>query len=227
MTGAPELPSVTCVIPVRDGERFIAEAIESALAQTHPPLEVLVGDDGSRDRSAEVAEGFGPPVRVLRQEPSGPVAARNLCIRAARGDLIAFLDCDDLWEPPKLERQARWLLSRPEADVVLSHVRVLREGPGTAADRRQRLGTFVWSTGLFRARAFQRFGLLAQEHQRAGALSWFIAARGRGLVSGVLDEPLVRRRLHDSNLSYEAEECMDEILSVLKADLERRRGAGR
>ncbi|MGQ9503351.1 MAG: glycosyltransferase family 2 protein [Thermogutta sp.] len=99
-------PRISVVIPVFNGERFLAEAIRSALAQTLPPYEILVVDDGSTDESAELAESFGPPVRVLREENRGEAAARNCGIEAARGDWIAFLDCDDVWKPEKLALQA-------------------------------------------------------------------------------------------------------------------------
>lgn len=104
-------PRISVVIPVFNGERFLAEAIRSALSQTLPPYEILVIDDGSTDGSAEIAESFGPPVRVLRQENRGEAAARNFGIEAASGDWIAFLDCDDVWQPEKLAFQAAFFAS--------------------------------------------------------------------------------------------------------------------
>jgi len=98
---------ISVVIPVFNGERFLGEAIRSALSQTLPPHEVLVIDDGSTDGSAGLAESFGPPVRVIRQENRGEAAARNHGIEAAEGDWIAFLDSDDVWKPEKLALQAQ------------------------------------------------------------------------------------------------------------------------
>lgn len=102
-------PTVSVIIPVYNGERFLAEAIRSALDQTLSPAEIIVIDDGSTDASAEVARGFGPPVRVLAQANLGPAAARNLGVAHAAGDLLAFLDADDLWMPEKLAYQVQFL----------------------------------------------------------------------------------------------------------------------
>src|SRR3972149_3633636 len=97
--------SVSVVIPCYNGAVYLHETIESALAQTHSPLEVLVIDDGSTDDSAAIADSFGSPVRVIRQTNQGESVARNRGIDEARGDWIAFLDSDDVWNPTKLERQ--------------------------------------------------------------------------------------------------------------------------
>ena len=94
--------SVTVIIPCYNGAAYLREAIDSALDQTHPPLEVIVIDDGSTDDSAAIAESYGPPVCVIRQENQGESVARNRGIDEAKGDWVAFLDADDLWKPTKL-----------------------------------------------------------------------------------------------------------------------------
>jgi glycosyltransferase involved in cell wall biosynthesis len=101
----PPDATVSVVIPCYNGSRFLRETLASVLRQTAPASEILVVDDGSTDDSADVAESFGPPVRVIRQANGGESTARNRGIDEARGDWIAFLDADDVWEPHKLERQ--------------------------------------------------------------------------------------------------------------------------
>jgi len=108
---------VTVVIPCYNGAAYLGAAIESALAQTHAPLEVLVIDDGSTDRSLDLARSYGPPVRVISQSNQGESVARNRGIDEARGDWIAFLDADDVWRPQKLQRQ----LAMTAADVLGVH----------------------------------------------------------------------------------------------------------
>src|SRR5690242_4967891 len=95
-------PTVTCIVPVFNGERYLGEALDSIFAQGHQPLEVLVVDDGSTDGSAAVAKSYGDRVRYFFQPNAGPAAARNLGLEAARGEFIAFLDADDLWHRDKL-----------------------------------------------------------------------------------------------------------------------------
>jgi glycosyltransferase involved in cell wall biosynthesis len=98
-------PTVSVAIPCFNAASFIEETIRSALNQTIAPLEVIVVDDGSTDGSAAIAESFGLPVRVIRQNRRRQAAARNRGIAEATGDWIAFLDADDVWLPKKLQRQ--------------------------------------------------------------------------------------------------------------------------
>lgn len=122
-TSSPEgnAPRVSVVIPTYNSRAFLGEAVASALAQTLPPHEVIVIDDGSTDGSDalldELARDAGGRVVVIRQANRGVAAARNAGLRAARGDLIAFLDADDVWSPEKLAVQCKALTERP--DLVL------------------------------------------------------------------------------------------------------------
>jgi glycosyltransferase involved in cell wall biosynthesis len=97
--------TVSVVIPCFNAASFLEETLRSVLAQTHAPVEVIVVDDGSTDGSAAVAAAFGPKVHVITQENRGESAARNVGMDHCRGDWIAFLDADDVWQPDKLERQ--------------------------------------------------------------------------------------------------------------------------
>jgi glycosyltransferase involved in cell wall biosynthesis len=123
------LPSISVIIPVFNQDQFVAEAVESALAQTFPPAEVIAVDDGSTDESARVLAGFGPRVRVIRQPNGGVSVARNRGVAEATGVLVAFLDADDAWLPQKLERQVRRFVDEPELGLVhCGGVVVDREG---------------------------------------------------------------------------------------------------
>ncbi len=102
-------PTVSAVIPTRDRARWVERAVASVLAQTRPPEEVIVVDDGSRDGTAERLGGLFPDVRVIVTENCGVSAARNRGIAAAAGEWIAFLDSDDEWLPEKLEAQLQAL----------------------------------------------------------------------------------------------------------------------
>jgi glycosyltransferase involved in cell wall biosynthesis len=99
-------PSVSVVIPTYNYGRFIAEAIESALGQTLTALEIVVVDDGSTDDTETVLRKFGGQVRYVKQLNIGVSEARNRGVDETKGELIAFLDADDIWEPTKLQKQA-------------------------------------------------------------------------------------------------------------------------
>jgi glycosyltransferase involved in cell wall biosynthesis len=99
--------SISVVIPCFNGSRYLGATIRSVLAQTAPPMEILVVDDGSTDDSASVAGSFGQAVRIIQQPNQGESVARNRGIDEAKGEWIAFVDADDLWEPGKLAAQLK------------------------------------------------------------------------------------------------------------------------
>lgn len=101
------LPTVSAIIPAYNAEKLIHRAIESALAQTHPMLQILVVDDGSSDGTARVAAQY--PVTVITKPNGGPATARNIGIKHATAEWIAFLDHDDTWHPNKTELQLSYV----------------------------------------------------------------------------------------------------------------------
>lgn len=124
--------TISVIIPVWNRAREVCRAIDSALAQTLAPLEVLVIDDGSTDDTAQALARYGERIRVLRQSNQGVAAARNTGIANARGELLAFLDSDDAWLPRKLELQAARIEADPELGLV--HCGGDFEGIGTRLD---------------------------------------------------------------------------------------------
>jgi len=127
----PDTMSFSVVIPAFNAERFLARAIRSALNQTLAPLEILVVDDGSTDRTSEVAQAFGPNVRCIRQDNAGPATARNRGIREARAEFIAFLDADDEWLPHHLEEAARILTKYPHLQWFCGSFETRRDNRAT------------------------------------------------------------------------------------------------
>lgn len=115
------MPTVTVVMPVFNGTRYLAEALESVFAQVYRDYEVICVDDGSTDESAKCLEGYGGRVTVIRQANQGQGAARNVGIDHAAGRYIAFLDQDDRWYSSKLEREVRALEECPEAVLAYSN----------------------------------------------------------------------------------------------------------
>ena len=115
MTAGPgTLPTVSVVVPTYNRADRLKDTVASILAQTVPPAEVVIVDDGSTDDTARVCRDFPSPVRYLYRENGGSAAARNTGMRAARGEYIAFLDADDVWEPTKLEVQLALHAAHPE-----------------------------------------------------------------------------------------------------------------
>jgi glycosyltransferase involved in cell wall biosynthesis len=109
---------VTVIMPVLDRERLVGQALDSLFAQTRPPDEVIVVDDGSTDGTVAVVDRYRDQVALLRTERAGPAAARNAGLAAAAGDLIAFLDSDDLWPKDRLATQMEVLRGAPAMDAA-------------------------------------------------------------------------------------------------------------
>jgi glycosyltransferase involved in cell wall biosynthesis len=226
-------PLVSCVVPVFNGERFLGETLRSVLDQTYRPIEVLVVDDGSTDGTAAVIAAHGDRVTAIRQANRGEAAARNAGWRAARGDLVAFLDADDLWEPEKTARQVARLRSTPEIDLCFTRfqnfwVPELEEEARRYRDHPLARPSAAWSVGTLLAprRVFERFGPF-DETLGWPNITWFLRAAGQGARIEVLSEVLMRRRLHGGNANRAKRERRgDLLLPVLKAWRDYRR-AGR
>jgi glycosyltransferase involved in cell wall biosynthesis len=113
--------SVSVVIPAYNGAATIGRAIDSVLAQTRPPEQIIVVDDGSTDRTAAAVSEYGGRIDAVRQSNAGPGAARNRGIQEAKYPWIAFLDADDEWLPDRLERQIRILEANPDLRWVMGN----------------------------------------------------------------------------------------------------------
>lgn len=123
------------IIPCHNSELYLREALESALAQTYPDVEVIVVDDGSTDASGEIAQQF--PVRSLHQCNRGLSAARNKGIRESKGSCLVFLDADDRLKPGAIETGVRMLREHPECALsVGDHVFISADGSGYKASRK-------------------------------------------------------------------------------------------
>ena len=113
-----KFPLVSIIVPVYNGEQYIAFCIESLLAQSYPNKEIIIVDDGSSDSTAEIVKSYGSDVRYFSQANAGSAVARNTGIENAQGDYIAFNDGDDLWAPRRLEQQVKFLEEHSEYGVA-------------------------------------------------------------------------------------------------------------
>lgn len=128
----PETPRISAIIPVYNGRKYLREAVDSVIAQTLPPIELIIVDDGSTDGSMDVLEGLEAPFPIvrLRQENAGQSAARNHGARVAKGDFIALLDQDDAWYPEHLEELARPFGEERRLGWAYSNLDEMDEGGG-------------------------------------------------------------------------------------------------
>jgi len=206
------MPSlISCIVPVYNGERYLGETLDSILAQTHQPLEIVVVDDGSTDRTVSVAAGFGRRVQYCWQENAGEAAARNRGLSMAQMNFIAFLDAADLWHPEKLAKQIAKFEEKPEMDLCFTSFQNFWIPELAAEEQRYRRSPLsqpqsAWSTSTVLARraVFARFGNFKDDGSLAvgsESMIWFLRAQEQGAVVTVLPEVLMYRRMHTANCS--------------------------
>ena len=223
---------ISVLIPVFDGERYLGEAIESALRQTVMPEEVVVVDDGSRDRSVAVAIEFGARVRLVRQDHGGIGAARNRLLAEAAGEWIAFLDSDDRWAPSAMADHLDVAVARPDADVVSGRVRqfISPELPQTARARlvcpEGPISGFQAGASLVRRSAFFRIGGFRVDLKVGEFIDWWMRARESGIVAASHEAVVLERRLHENNTGRRNRAAVTDYLDVVRQALARRRSGG-
>jgi glycosyltransferase involved in cell wall biosynthesis len=185
------------VIPVLDSASYLAEAIDSTLGQSIAPAEVIVVDNGSRDASVEIAEGYGDPVRCIRQRVPTLGPGRNEGVEASGSELLAFLDADDVWPSEKLEIEREALLREPAPDFVYGLVEEFAS-PGFDGVTRPVAPAPLLSAMLMRRTLWERVGRFREELS-AVELEWVARARRARVTERCVDEIVLRRRVHANN----------------------------
>jgi len=221
-------PLVSVIVPCYNAARFVPEAVASVRRQQYQPLEILVVDDGSTDDTAGAAARLGGEVRYFRKENGGVATARNLGLREARGEIIAFLDADDEWPDGKLGVQLARLDADADLDVVTGRIRYIAlpgaETPDLHFEGPDRTLTQVHlGAGLYRRRAFDRVGPFDETFRMSEDSDWFLRAREAGLKIVVMAEVTLLYRLHESNLTRNATARDYMMTELIHKSLERRR----
>jgi glycosyltransferase involved in cell wall biosynthesis len=209
-------PTISVVVPAYNEERHIAEALDSVLAQTRSPLEVIVVDDGSTDGTLAVVDRYRERVRVIQQENRGCPGAFDTGFREAQGEFVALCPADDIWDPEKLEWQQDALRERPEVDVVFGaarrfglgkgdHVRPARskvlDGPSFAREMYRR-NLIPDPSAVVRRSLYLDLGgyepLIGEDYE------FWMRALAAGAVFYFDPRLVVHLREHGGNLSYRA-----------------------
>jgi len=224
--------SVSVILPVLNGERFLATAIESVLNQSLPPEEVLVVDGGSSDETRTIAASY-ERVTLLTQDGRGLANAWNHGIGVASGAFIAFIESDDYWEDHKLRAQNALLVNRPDLDYVIGKVSFFLEDgytlpPGFKASLLEgpQVGK-IPGTLMVRRDVFNRVGLFDEPLSIAADVDWFARCKDSGVTGELLDAVLLHKRVHGDNLSNNAGENTRQLLSLLRKSIDRQRDAAR
>jgi glycosyltransferase involved in cell wall biosynthesis len=224
------VPAVTVLMPAYDVEPYVGDAVRSVLAQTFGDLEVVVVDDGSKDGTADVVAALAaadPRVRLVRQANRGLAGARNTAMRVARGEVLALLDSDDLWEPEFLAEQMAILDRHPEVDIVTGnawmyggqqHGELARPCPDTRAipDLATILGDerSVFIMSVFRRRVYELVGCFDGTLRTNEDYEFWLRAAISGCRFARNDRPLGHYRIRADSLSASEMRMLRGILVV-------------
>lgn len=228
------MPRVSVILPTFNCARFLGRAISSALAQTYTDYEVVVVDDGSTDETQDVVAQFGSRVRYFYQPNRGPTPARNLALSQASGELIAYLDADDMWYPHKLARQVEFLDAHKECGLVHSDVTIIDEADHVLFQAYKRETKRSAAQGYCAMELLQRNSVWAPtvvlEHREclnktrgfddrvkgaADYYQWLLVAMD-GKALGYIDEPLAMYRRWAGNMSANRRQAWEEVVVMFE-----------
>lgn len=209
---------LTVVMPLFDAAEWVGEAIESVLDNADRLLEVLVVDDGSTDGGGEIARAFGPPVRVIEQDNRGPAAARNVAIQQARGDVVGFLDADDIWTAgvpdPRIE-----LIASGGADLVVGLVQPVTVGLQPWADPKP--GVLAGAV-VARRSVFSEHGMLDEERIHGEDVDWMQRMREAGVRGAQVQVVTSLYRRREGSLTQDRGSNRQAMTQLIHDSLKRR-----
>jgi glycosyltransferase involved in cell wall biosynthesis len=203
------LPTVSVVMPVLNFAAFVAETLESVLAQTYAPLEFIVIDNGSTDGTSEIIERYVDHgvQHIVRTDRQDMYSAHNLAIRMAKGEMISFISGDDRWLPEKLAKQAALMAENPQFGYSITHaIHFIDPNYPPPPERvreahlEMRKGPLLEST-MARKILFEEYGGFVEDYLISGDVEWFARMDAKHVPMGVVEEVLVHKRLHSNNAS--------------------------
>lgn len=201
-----DLPLFSVIIPVYNGERYLRSAVRSVLDLGYQATELIVVDDGSTDATAEIITSLGDRVCCVRQANSGPAAARNRGLQFARGEVVSFLDADDLWTPNIITGALATLLSHPEVDIVQGRVQDIKPSISDAPEMYECLSKpypyINIGSGVYRRKAFEKVGGFDETQWFCEDYDWFLRAFDAYIPKFRIDDVTMLHRRHPGSMTY-------------------------
>ncbi len=223
-----ENPLVSVIIIVKNGESFLASAIDSVLAQDYHPLEIVILDGNSTDKTAEIAQSYSL-VRYIKQQKIGVSDAYNVAIDNVNGNLVAFLSHDDLWSTDKLNTQVKYMLHHPEIQYTIAKVKYFLE-PGSLPQvgfRKELLEGIhvgrIMETLVAWKSVFERVGKFNTELSTAEDMDWYSRASDLQIPMAVIPKVLLHKRIHGRNISLNVDENNRNVLKALRQSVQRKK----
>jgi glycosyltransferase involved in cell wall biosynthesis len=218
--------SISVIIPAYNAANFLADAVQSVLDQTIIPSEIIVVNDGSTDETELVAKKFGNKIQYLYQQNRGTASARNRGLEIAAGNLIGFLDADDVWLKNKLELQSCLLQKNPDYEIAIG---LLRRIPISKTNevkhKKLENGEYATSAGssLFRREVFQKIGNFDEKMGFCEDVDLFLRILDSGIKVWGHEDVVQLYRRHDQNMTLDEKNSFHYLLRVFKKTVDRRR----
>ena len=220
-------PLISVILPVYNGEKYLAEALQSVYDQHYAPMEIIAIDDGSTDGTAQILSQYSDRIQYLQQENQGPAAARNSGIQKAKGDFITFIDADDLWPDKKIMVQMNVFHRYPETDIVQGLVsRIVLPGAITNIKNNETEFEFMGSNlgaMIIRRSVFDKIGYFDESLTYHSDTDFWFRAREAGIRILVLEEVALIYRIHDANHTSGKNTRSLGFAQILKKSIDRRR----
>jgi glycosyltransferase involved in cell wall biosynthesis len=216
---------VTVITPAYNAELTIAAALDSVLQQTVKPAEVIVVDDGSTDGTAQIVQRYRDWVYYFRQENCGPAAARNVGIALAKGEILAFLDADDVWPSNALQLLLTAVSRDPAVEVVQGHLQDLwpavLEGKFMLGHPRL---AFNLGSAIYRRMVFSKAGDFNPVLRSGEDFDFWVRVKERGIRREIIPAVTLYYRRKKLNRAEDTRNYYSNLIHTLKRSLDRRRG---
>lgn len=230
MIGTVTPGMVSVIVPTYNAEAYLAETMASVLEQNWEPLELLIVDDGSSDGTVAVAKGFGDRARVIECSHRGLAATRNSGVAAARGEFLLHLDADDLLTPQSIFTRMQHFSADPTFDMVVGKL-ICFLSPELSEEERTRYAPppepqqgHLPGAAIIRAAAFDKHGPIDERFAVNADLDWSVRARDEGARIHLVEDVVVKRRIHGKNLTLVSKQDLDATrLQIVRASIARRR----
>lgn len=218
-----KLPFVSVIIPAYNAETYLADAIESILVQNYHLLEILVVDDGSSDRTAEIAKEYGDRIRYIYQKNAGPAAARNAGIKLASGEILGFLDADDLWSKNCLSALVNAFLENPSLQIAQGLIQELQLSEAKFEETTPAYHYINLGSALYRRDVFDKIGHFDETMRYGEDVDFFLRAWENNISKKLIKSVSLFYRKHEENMTGGKELVELGFLRIYKKHIERKR----
>ncbi|MFN8575414.1 MAG: glycosyltransferase family A protein [Candidatus Sericytochromatia bacterium] len=221
---------ISVILPVYNTEKYLHESIESILNQTYKNIELICVNDVSTDDSLKILESYGKKLLIINNEKNlGTGGARNIGIRVAKGELLAFMDADDIWIKNKLELQLNHLEKNKELDICFSYMKCFLSPELNNEIKNKRfcppdpMEGYVSVTALVKTGSFKKVGEFNPSLRLGDFIDWFNRAKELGIKFDMLNDILLLRRIHDTNTGVTNRDSRGDYLRLVKEALQRKK----